>query len=184
MQKLGQKLTVKISSNILILLGRNWQIELTDMRLLYQLHKKKQTMWRLKQKHLGQKIRNEKWMSEKSVVHFSLYFFFSVLVVPLFRRPALSRGTPLTLGCARCKSVKVRECEKKTQKKDAKKKTQKKKTQKKRREKRREKKTQKNPMYSGFDPVFDPGWKELHDIHVLKTAPKVSKQNNQVTIQP
>ena len=59
-----------------------------------------------------------------------------------------------------------------------------KKTQK-RREKRRGKKTpkkdaKKNPMYSGFDP----GWKELHDIRVLKTAHKVSKQNNQVTIQP
>ena len=43
--------------------------------------------------------------------------------------------------------------------------------------KRHEKKTQKNLG-------FDPGWKELHDICVLKTAPKVSKQNNQVTIQP
>ena len=48
-------------------------------------------------------------------------------VMWFFRRPALSRGTPLTLGCARCKSAKVRECEKKTRKKT--------------REKRREKKT-------------------------------------------
>ena len=48
---------------------------------------------------------------------------------------------------------------------------------KKRRKKNANKKTQK-------DPGFDPGWKELHDIRVLKTAPKVSKQNNQVTIQP
>ena len=59
-------------------------------------------------------------------------------------------------------------------------------------EKRRKKKTQKKPVYSGFDPGFDsdfdpgfdPGWKELHDICVLKTVPKVSKQKNQVTIQP
>ena len=87
LQKLGQKLTVKISSNILILLGRNWQIELTDMRLLYQLHKKKQTMWRLKQKHLGQKNRNEKWMSvyyRKSVAHFSLYFSSQFMYNPFF----------------------------------------------------------------------------------------------------
>ena len=68
------------------------------------------------------------------------------------------------------KKTRQKRGKKKTQKKDAKKDA----------KKRRKKRHKKNPMYSGFDL----GWKELHDIRVLKTAPRVSKQNNQVTIQP